>query len=264
MRRALCLAAICVTGAIAGCGDDDSDSAGDAFRAVEQQEAERSAQAREIAAPRWEPLKTFRGSGDATEAVTIDEQAIRWRASWTCERGKFELTANGAEFGSEACPGDGRWSSIHTDEFELRVTATGPWRLTIYPQVESPLSEPPPDEIASGAAELIAEGSFYRIENRGQGTARLYRLPNGQLALRMEGFSTAANTDLFVWISENPRPRTTKQALNSPHEQIAALKSTLGDQNYLLPEGFDPVAARSVVIWCEPIQIAYTAATLSG
>jgi hypothetical protein len=250
--------------AIGGCGDDDDGSAGDAFKAVEQQEAERSQQQREIAAPRWEPLRTFRGSGDATETITIDEEAIRWRASWTCERGKFELTANGAEFGSEDCPGDGRWSSIDTGEFELRVTATGPWRLTIYQQVESPLRETPPEEITSGAAELIAEGSFYRIENRGQGTARLYRLPNGRLALRMEGFSTAANTDLFVWISENPRPRTTTQALNSPHEQIAALKSTLGDQNYLLPEGFDSTAARSVVIWCEPIQIAYTAATLSG
>ena len=263
MRRALCLAAFCVTGAIAGCGGDDSDSAGDAFRAVEQQEAERSAQAREIAAPRWEPLKTLEGSGDAADTVEIDSDAIRWRASWTCESGRFELTANGHEFGSENCPGNGRWSSIDTGEFELRVTAAGPWRLTIYQQVESPLRDPPPEEIASGAAELLAEGSFYRIENRGQGRARLYRLPNGRLALRMEGFSTAANTDLFVWISENPRPRTTKQALNSPHEQIAALKSTLGDQNYLLPEGFDPGAAGSVVIWCEPVQIAYTAATLS-
>ena len=210
MRRALCLAAICVTGAIAGCGGDDSDSAGDAFRAVEQQEAERSAQAREIAAPRWEPLKTLEGSGDAAETVEIDDEAIRWRASWTCGAGKFELTANGREFGSENCPGNGRWSSIDTGEFELRVTATGPWRLTIYQQVESPLREPPARGDRLRRRRALAEGKLLRIENRGQGRARLYRLPNGRLALRMEGFSTAANTDLFVWISENlaPGPRS--------------------------------------------------------
>jgi Electron transfer DM13 len=261
--RALCLFVLGGALVLVGCGGD-GDSAGDAFEAVEQQEAERSRQQRDIAAPRWEPLRTLRGSGNASETIEIDQDAIRWRASWTCERGRFELTANGREFGGGNCPGDGRWSSIDTGEAELRVSASGPWRVTVWQQVESPLREPPPEEIASGAAELLGGGSFYRIENRGQGTARLYRLPSGRLALRMEGFSTAANTDLFVWISENPRPRTTKQALNSPHEQIAALKSTLGDQNYLLPEGFDPARAHSVVIWCEPIQIAYTAAMLAG
>jgi hypothetical protein len=262
-RASLSVVALAVALMIAGCGDD-GDSAGDAFKAVQQQEAERSLQQREIAAPRWEPLGAFGGSGNNTETVQIDDDAIRWRASWSCERGKFELTANGGEFGSGECPGDGRWSSIDTGEIELRVSASGPWRVRLWQQVESALHEPPPEEIASGTAQLLGQGTFYRIENRGQGTARLYRLPSGRIALRMEGFSTAANTDLFVWISEDPRPRTTKQALNSTHEQIAALKSTLGDQNYLLPQGFDPAAARSVVIWCEPIQIAYTAATLAG
>jgi hypothetical protein len=262
-RSLICLLAIGGGLAIAGCGGD-GDSAGDAFEAVERQEAARSEQQREIAAPRWEPLRTFRGAASSTKTVEIDEDAIRWRASWACERGKFALTANGREFGGGDCPGDGRWSTIETGEIELRVDASGPWSLTVWQEVESPLREPPPEEIASGAAELLAQGRFYRIENRGQGTARLYRLASGRLALRMERFSTAANSDLFVWISENPHPRTTKQALNSPHQQIAALKSTLGDQNYLLPRGFDPAAARSVVIWCEPIQIAYTAAMLAG
>jgi Electron transfer DM13 len=262
-RVAISAILVAIAVAIAGCGGD-GDSAGDAFEAVEQQEAERSRQQREIAAPRWEPVTTLRGSGDRTDTVEIAEGAIRWRASWECARGKFALTANGRKFGGGNCPGDGRWSAIDTGEMELHIRASGPWRVTVWQQVESPLREPPPEEIASGAAERLGEGSFYRIENRGEGIARLYRLPSGRLALRMERFSTAANTDLFVWISENPRPRTTKRALNSPHAQIATLKSTLGDQNYLLPKGFDVGSARSVVIWCEPIQIAYTAATLGG
>jgi hypothetical protein len=252
----------CAGLAVGGCGGGDS--ADDAFREVEQQQAERSQRQQQIAAPRWEPLKTFGGSGDSTATIEVDEEAIRWRASWRCDGGEFELRADDAELGSERCPGEGRWSSIETGEIEIGVRASGPWELRIWQQVESALHEPPLEEIASSTAELVAEGAFYRIENRGEGTARLYRLPSGRLALRMKGFSTAANTDLFVWISEAERPRTTNQALNAPHKQIAVLKSTLGDQNYLLPAGFDPGAARSVVIWCEPVQVAYTAATLSG
>lgn len=244
-----------------GCGGGGD--AGDAFEAVERRESERDRQAHRVAAPRWEPLRAFEGAGDATESLDVDAEAIRWRASWSCESGEFELRADGERLSSKPCPNRGRWSSIDTGELELEVSASGPWEVRVWQQVESPLREPPPEEVASGEAELIAAGPFYRIENRGRGTARLYELASGRLALRMEGFSTAANTDLFVWISEDARPRTTKQAMSAPHEEIAALKSTLGDQNYLLPEGFDPSRARSVVIWCEPIQVAYTAAALA-
>jgi glutathione S-transferase len=66
-----------------------------------------------------------------------------------------------------------------------------------------------------------------------------------------------------VWISSSPRPRTTRQALRSAHRQFASLKSTLGDQNYLLPANVTAADVRSIVIWCEPVQIAYTAASLA-
>src|SRR4029453_2668788 len=112
-RASHCVVALAVALVIAGCGDD-GDSAGDAFEAVQQQEAERSQQQRDIAAPRWEPLRTFEGSGSSTETVQIDDDAIRWRASWSCERGKFELTAKGGKFGGGEGPGDGSWASIET------------------------------------------------------------------------------------------------------------------------------------------------------
>jgi hypothetical protein len=44
--------------------------------------------------------------------------------------------------------------------------------------------------------------------------------------------------------------------------QIASLKSTLGSQNYVLPASVDEGSIRSIVIWCEPVRIAYAAATL--
>jgi len=95
------------------------------------------------------------------------------------------------------------------------------------------------------------------------GCAPKYQLANGRLALRMEGFVTEPNTDLFVWLSEARRPRNTKAAFRARHTEFAGLKSTLGDQNYLLPRDLDASKLRSIVIWCEPVQIAYTAATLT-
>jgi hypothetical protein len=44
--------------------------------------------------------------------------------------------------------------------------------------------------------------------------------------------------------------------------EIALLKSTIGDQNYLLPEDADVDEIDSVVSWCAPVRNAYTAATL--
>jgi hypothetical protein len=109
---------------------------------------------------------------------------------------------------------------------------------------------------------VLARGRFYEIERFGRGEARLYRLPSGRLALRLAPFVTSANIDLHVWLTRSARPRTTVQANRAPHRDIALLKSTLGEQNYLLPAAMTLADARSVVIWCEPVQIAYTAATL--
>ena len=125
-----------------------------------------------------------------------------------------------------------------------------------------PIAEPPLAAMRAEDAEVAAGGSFYPIERRGRGKVDLYRLAGGRLALCLEGFDTAANTDLFVWLSEARRPRTTKQALRSHHVELAPHKVTKGSQNYLLPESADADSIRSIVIWCEPIRIAYTAATL--
>jgi hypothetical protein len=43
---------------------------------------------------------------------------------------------------------------------------------------------------------------------------------------------------------------------------VRALKATRGEQNYLLPAGLRADRVRSVVVWCVPVRIAYTAAAL--
>jgi hypothetical protein len=220
------------------------------------------------AAPRWERVATLRGSGAASETVRIDRGAVQWRVRWRCSGSRrFAVSQEpapdeGNPIGSGRCPGTGEASSVDTGELELAVRTSGRWRAVVEQQMTDPVAEPPLPAMQAQGAEVLARGRFYPIERRGRGEAVLHELPDGRLALRLEGFETSANTDLFVWLSETSRPRTTKQALRSRHAEFAPLKATKGSQNYLLPANADADSIRSIVIWCQPIRIAYTAAVL--
>jgi hypothetical protein len=252
--------------AAAGCGDDEASKA-DPFTAVEQDEQASNERARSEAAPRWERVATLRGSGSAEREVRIDRGAVQWRVRWRCSEDRFEVSQQpapeeGNPIGSGGCPGAGRAQSVDKGKLELAIETQGRWRAVVEQQVTDPIAEPPLPAMKAEGAEVVARGRFYPIERRGGGEAVLHELPNGRLALRLEDFETSANTDLFLWLSETERPRTTKQALRSQHTQFARLKATIGEQNYLLPKGADVDSIGSIVIWCEPIRIAYTAARL--
>lgn len=220
------------------------------------------------AAPRWESVTALEGVGSASAGpFTISEGAVQWKARWRCQSGTLRMTLSppplrGGAFAEGSCPGQGDAFSLQTGELRLAVETAGPWDVTIDQQVTSALREPPLPEIASGAAGLLGKGEFFDVERATRGQAFAYRLPDGGVAVRLEGFETSANQDLFVWLSEAERPATSEQALDAPHIDLGPLKSTLGDHNYVAP-AMEPGKARSVVIWCEPVRIAYGAASLA-
>ena len=269
MRRSLACVLVVAVALLAGCGGgDDGSSAAepkDLFRALP---SETTVAPADKAAPRWEPLETFTGTGAATRSVAVSKDAIQWRARWRCRgTGRLAISVSprprsGPAGKAGACPGSGRQSWVTSGTQRMSVRATGGWRVVVEQEVDTALHEPPTAAMRSADAKVLARGRFFKIERKGRGSATLYRLPGGRLALRMAGFATDSNTDLFVWLSEARRPRTTRAAFNARHREVALLKSTLGDQNYLLPRGIDAARVRSVVIWCAPVQIAYTAATL--
>ena len=268
MASACPAALVVVVVARAGCGDDAEQTATaptDLFRAVPKKTVVAPP---DKAAPRWQPLATFTGTGDATRSVAIASDAIQWRARWRCQAGeRMTVTIDprprsGPASGASDCPGTGRASWVTAGRQRMSVKASGGWRVVVEQEVDTPLHEPPTAAMRADGAQVLARGDFYEIERKGKGRALLYRLPGGRLALRMEDFATDSNTDLFVWLSEAPHPRTTRSSFKADHVELALLKSTLGDQNYLLPKGMDAAKIRSVVIWCAPVQIAYTAAAL--
>jgi hypothetical protein len=264
---ALAASALALALAVSGCGGDEASDRPDPFVAVEQDEQASSERVRAEAAPRWERVVTLRGTGDRTETIAIQPDAIQWRVRYSCDEGTLRIsqtpaTEGGGPLVSGRCPAEGEAESIDTGERRLAVQTQGRWEVVVEQQVTEPIAEPPLPLMEEEGAEVVASGDFYPIDERGEGRAVLHELPSGRLALRLEGFATLANTDLFVWLSEARRPETTRQVLGADHTELALLKSTIGDQNYLLPEDADADDIRSIVIWCEPVRNAYTAATL--
>jgi electron transfer DM13 len=216
------------------------------------------------AAPHWVALREASGSGSQTVTVNVDDDAIQWRVRWRCSRGDLAVSVTPRPPQSEdvrhRCPSTGAATFIGTGEHELAVAASGRWFASVEQQVDTPVTEPALPGMTT--ARRVARGDFEDVERDGSGSAALYRLPSGRLGLRFDDFVTDPNSDLFVWVSELARPQDTRQILRGPHRSIGALKATVGDQNYVLPKNVTAADVRSVVIWCEPVRIAYAAAPL--
>ncbi len=266
-RTAGTLLGVLVAASAAGCGSSDGGrtTSVDPFSVVPTQPTDSQAATRH-AAPRYERIAALTGSGAATRSFTVAAGAIQWRASWRCTKGTLRLAASATSGrttrAAGRCPRTGAMGGVQTGRLALRVSTPGGWRVNVEQQVDTALHEPPLASMRAAGARVLSRGRFYDIERLGRGSARLYRLPGGRMALRLTGFVTSANIDLHVWISRGSRPRNTVEAQRSPHRDVGLLKSTLGEQNYVLPAGTTTADVRSVVIWCEPVQIAYTAAPL--
>lgn len=254
-----------VAAASTGCGGDDKPAARkDPFTAIERDFEHTPASHR--AAPHWVSLASLSGKTDAQPSVTVAAGAIQWRVRWTCRSGTFRVVVDPRPTGPSSsqgpCPGHRERDFIGKGLRRLSVTAAGSWRMEVEQQVDTPLHEPPLAAMQGPKARVLKRGSFYGLEREGSGEVTLRRLSSGRLALRLEHFKTSANAALFVWVSPARHPRTTRQAVTQPHSVVARLKATIGDENYLLPRRLNPETVRSIVIWCEPVRVAYTAASL--
>ena len=266
-RRWVALAAVLVLVASAGgCGDSGSGSSSDTTAPADPTSTTASTVGGQASAPRWETVTTLSGNGaTTTDPFDILAEAIQWRARWKCEAGSLRVVTvppprRGTPMVDSGCPKDGEGYSIVTGSVRLAVEATGPWELVVDQQIDIPLQEPPLPGMAT--APVLAQGDFYNVEMEGKGTAKLYRMPEGTLALRFEDFQVSNNTDLFLWLSATPEPKTSADAAGSEHVVLGNLRSTLGTQNYVLPADMTPERVRSIVIWCQPVSVAYTAAAL--
>lgn len=263
-RRAVALVlAAALTVAACGGGDEPRVRPGDPFAAVEPT-AVLAPEDLHRAAPRWVRVVRLEGTGPATRQLAIPGRSIQWRVRWQCSGGTALAMSvvPGGDLLSGDCPGKGEATAVRGGRMRLVVKASGPWTAVVEQQVDSPIAEPPLPAMSEPGSRVLASGRFQNLERRGKGKVTLHRLRGGRLALRFSGFETAASTDLEVWVSPRARPRTSAAAVRAPHRSVAALKATAGSQNYLLPRGMRARDVRSVVLWCEPLFVAYASAGL--
>ena len=216
--------------------------------------------------PWWQQVGRFRGTGtSAADLFAISDGAIQWRATWSCESGRFVVRAAGEKkpLIDEPCAARGKKELTNRPRGALQVVADGPWTVRIEQQVDVPLVEPPLTTMSAASTRTAATGSFYRIDQVGRGRLTIYRLANGRYALRLSDFYVTANIDLEIRLHPLRKPRTTRQYLSRPSRFVAPLDITTGSMNFVVPAGIDPRRYKSVVIWCPLITSAYAAATLN-
>ena len=215
------------------------------------------------ALPRWVQTATLQGSGDSiSPPFGIIAEALQWRVTWHCTAGALLITtipapSQGKPLVTAACPGDGVGYAIQTGQMKLSVKASAPWTALVEQQIDTPLAEPPLPEMAS--APVVAHGGFRDVERPAKGTLVLYAPRGRPLELRFVDFEVPINTDLFVWVTASTGLETSAQMLAAPHVVVAALQSTSGAQNYVLPATVTASQVRTVVIWCLVQLIAYAA-----
>ena len=132
----------------------------------------------------------------------------------------------------------------------------------VLPTAEAP---PPADAgvitVAPSGPVDLASGTFVSREHETVGTARVVRLPDGQVVVRLEGFETSNGPALFVYLSQNPAAGE-EAAFDEEFVDLGVLKGNVGDQNYPVPAGVDATGWVSVVIWCDRFDAAFGAADL--
>lgn len=214
--------------------------------------------------PWWQGVTTLEGAGSTTAPFTVADDALQWRAKWSCDTGRLVVRVpnQARPVVDAACPGTGTGYGVRTGPVALQVTADGPWSMVVEQQVDVPLNEPPLPVMTAPDTTMVLTGSLYRMDQVGTGTVNVYRLGDGSHVLRLEEFFVTANVDLELRLSPLEQPRTTEQFMSAPSVWVAPLDVTTGSLNFTVPAGVDPGQYRSLVVWCPLIDSAYAAATL--
>jgi len=121
------------------------------------------------------------------------------------------------------------------------------------------------NQASTTAPVALRSGQFGTIDaiHKGEGTAAVYRQPDGQLILRLDPFNVTNGPDLYVYLSTDPAPTNSAQLHQGGALEVARLKGNVGSQNYDLPADVDLSRFRSVVIYCKQFSVVFSSAELS-
>ena len=222
------------------------------------------------AQPYWITVATPSGTGSDTQRVTVASDALQWKVDWHCESGSITIDARQTGSATQSiaknarCSGAGEGFAVNAGTFTLAIAASSAWSLSVQQQLDRPQNSPPLAAMTAPGSSVFASGTFYGIDQQGQGTARIYHLADGSYALRLENFYVTPNSDFEIRLSVLQRPGSTPEFISNQYADVAPLPITAGSFNFAIPPNVDPGAYHSVVIWCERLTSAYAGATLTA
>jgi hypothetical protein len=101
-------------------------------------------------------------------------------------------------------------------------------------------------------------GTFVGINDgihNAEGLAKVIRLDDGSMILRLENFKATNGPDLYVYLA-------TDNSAASDFVNLGRLKGNIGNQNYDIPEGTDISRYDTVLIWCKAFSVLFGSAKL--
>jgi hypothetical protein len=120
-----------------------------------------------------------------------------------------------------------------------------------------------PLKMQQSAPVILSEGPFHGVAHETNGTATIYRLPDGKRVLRFTNFETSNGPDVNVYLvaanDANDNDTVTKAGFYS----LGSIKGNKGDQNYDLPDDVDLNQYRAVTIWCKRFGVNFATAPLA-
>ena len=137
------------------------------------------------------------------------------------------------------------------------------WYLASPLWIDTVVSEELP---AALQMDQLAQGSFRDADrtHKGTGNAAIFRIATGANVLRLTEFETTNGPDLEVWLVKASDIQSSSDVNASEWLSLGPLKGNIGDQTYIIPEGTDVSAYKSVVIWCEQFGVLFSPADLSS
>ena len=154
-------------------------------------------------------------------------------------------------------------AEVPADMSRVEVEAT----MASIAEVDSAVSEAMPEEMGEGeAAARVVAGEFRGADrfHNGEGSATVYRLPDGGLILRLEDFRVTNGPDLRVLVSPAPNPDDGSEVKTEGYIELGGLKGNVGNQNYEIPADYAEEDLGSILIYCKPFRVIFAIAALSA
>ncbi|TAK05646.1 hypothetical protein EPO33_00660 [Patescibacteria group bacterium] len=111
--------------------------------------------------------------------------------------------------------------------------------------------------------EKMRSGTFREKAHAGQGTATITRKDGKTYLVLDAAFKTDAGPRLHVFLAGHPDPGSSTDLHSMGDLDLGALKSPSGGQVYEIPDDKADEDWRSVVVYCVPFKVVFTAASLN-